>query len=74
MTDHELLLKILEKVEGIEKDVKALDAKVDRRFDDITKTVGEAVDVIVEKIDQIETVTARNCYRLEILDSKQKAE
>ena len=101
MTDHDLLVKILDRLDSLEegqnamradirdlqagqkkleagqdairKEVKALSDKMDRRFDDIARNVAEAVDVVVDKIDGVRVATAKNGYRLDVLEGGRKA-
>lgn len=39
----------------------------------LTTALEQSEQRIMSKIDEIETVTARNCYRLDILDGRRKA-
>ena len=59
--------------DAIREEVKALSDKMDRRFDDIARNVAEAVDVVVDKIDGVRVATAKNGYRLDVLEGGRKA-
>lgn len=73
MDEKEMLQLILSELRVVQQDVKELKSSVENGFKQTREEIVTAIEAVGDKIDEIESATVSNSYRLSILDGKRKA-